>query len=116
MHETNSEDELVFKCDFCKMAWDENRQMVEGHRGSLICSQCLSIAYTELVHLDSGYTPARDEACILCLENGREGLHWQSPIDESVIVCRRCVKQSAGVLHKDPDIPWKKPSDPSDSR
>ncbi len=112
MHDTDQDGQLVFKCDFCKMGWDENRQMVEGHRGSLICSQCLSIAFTELVYLDSGYTPAKAEVCILCLEAERDGLHWQSPIDETVLACRRCVKQSAGVLHKDPDIPWKKPSDP----
>ena len=112
MQDTNALGELVFKCDFCTMPWDENRQMVEGHRGSLICSQCLSIAFTELVHLDSGYTPAKDETCILCLESERDGLHWRSPLDEATIACRRCVKQSAGVLHKDPDIAWKKPADP----
>jgi len=113
MHETDRDGQLVFRCDFCTMVWDEDRQMIEGHRGSLICSQCLSIAYTELVHLDSGYAPPREEACILCLENGRDELHWQSPVNESAIACRRCVKQSAGVLHKDPDTPWKKPPDPS---
>lgn len=116
MNETNDQGELVFKCNFCMMVWDEHRQMVEGHRGSLICSQCLSIAFTELVHLDYGYTPAKTETCVLCLEADRDGLHWQSPIDESVIACRRCVKQSAGVLHKDPDTPWKKPPDPKIER
>jgi len=112
MHETNAAGELVFKCDFCTMAWDENRQMVEGHRGSLICSQCLSIAFTEVVHLDSGYLPTPKEVCILCLETGRDGFHWQSPLDSSVLACRRCIKQSAGVLHKDPETDWKKPADP----
>jgi len=116
MQDTNEQGELVFKCDFCTMVWDEHRQMVEGHRGSLICSQCLSIAFTELVHLDSGYTPARTETCVLCLESERDGLHWRSPVDESVIACRRCVKQSSGVLHKDADTPWKKPADPKIDR
>jgi len=115
MHDENADGELVFRCDFCTMPWDENRQMVEGHRGSLICSQCLSIAFTELVHLDSGYSPTRTESCILCLESDRDGLHWQSPVEPTVIACRRCVKQSAGVLHKDPDIAWKKPADPKTS-
>jgi hypothetical protein len=112
MHDTSPEGELIFKCNFCKMPWEDHRPMVEGHRGSLICGPCLSIAFTELVHLDSGYSPLKGETCVLCLETDRDGLHWQSPIDDSAIACRRCIKQSAGVLHKDPDIDWKKPADP----
>lgn len=112
MNEVGDDGNLIFRCDFCKTAWDMQRPMVEGHRGSLICGNCLSIAYMELVHLDTGITPPREQACALCLENGRDGLHWVSPVDDSVIVCRRCIKQSAGVLHKDPDSPWKKPPDP----
>jgi len=114
MHETNDQGEMLFRCDFCRTRWSDGRPMVEGHRGALICGSCLSIAYTELVHLRSGYAPDRKEACKLCLENGRDELHWASPVEESVIACRRCVKQSAGVLHKDPDSAWKKPPDPSD--
>lgn len=113
MHETDAQGDLVFKCDFCGSGWDEDRPMVEGHRGSLICGSCLSIAYTELVHLDSGYAPGEREACVLCLETGRPELHWASPVNDKTIACRRCIKQSAGVLHKDPDSPWKKPADPS---
>lgn len=113
MNETNADGNLVFKCDFCHSPWDDQRPMVEGHRGALICGNCLSIAYTEIVHLDTGVTPAREQACVLCLENGRDGLHWVSPMDEKVIACRRCIKQSAGVLHKDDDINWRKPPDPS---
>lgn len=115
MNETDADGNLVFRCDFCKSAWEAHRPMVEGHRGALICGNCLSIAYTELVHLDTGIRPDREKACALCLENGRDGLHWVSPVDESVIVCRRCIKQSAGVLHKDDDIGWRKPADPSGS-
>jgi hypothetical protein len=112
MNKPDADGNLVFCCDFCGCAWDEGRPMVEGHRGSLICGNCLSIAYMELVHLDTGITPAREHACVLCLENGRDGLHWVSPMNEEVIACRRCIKQSAGVLHKDPDSPWNKPPDP----
>tara|TARA_X000001316_G_C894313_1_gene14865 strand:+ start:14 stop:364 length:351 start_codon:yes stop_codon:yes gene_type:complete len=112
MNKPDENGNLVFCCDFCGSAWDDQRPMVEGHRGSLICGNCLSIAFMELVHLDTGITPAREMACVLCLENGRDGLHWVSPMNDEVIACRRCIKQSAGVLHKDPDIEWKKPPDP----
>ena len=112
MNEVGEDGNLVFLCDFCKSPWAEDRPMVEGHRGSLICGNCLSIAFMELVHLDTGITPPREQACSLCLENGRDGLHWVSPVDDDVIACRRCIKQSAGVLHKDKDIAWTKPADP----
>lgn len=87
--------------------------MVEGHRGSLICAHCLSVAYTELIHLKLGSPCAQDETCVLCLEHGRDETHWRSPVREEALACKRCIKQSAGVLHKDPDTPWSKPADPS---
>ncbi len=112
MHQTNEQGELVFLCDFCSMPWSESRPMVEGHRGSIICGACLSIAFTEVVHLQSGYEPTKGETCVLCLETGRPDPHWKSPVNENKIACRRCIKQSAGVLKKDPDNDWTKPLDP----
>ncbi len=89
--------------------------MVEGHRGSLICGQCLLIGYTEVVHLKSGNPVETDEVCILCLESDRPGLHWRSPMRDEAIACMRCIKQSAGVLHKDPDFAWTKPNAPENA-
>ena len=53
---------------------------------------------------------------MLCLEEGRADPHWESPTQDGVLACRRCVKQSAGVLHKDKDIDWTKPPDPAEAR
>ncbi|MBO6512608.1 MAG: hypothetical protein JJ974_01415 [Phycisphaerales bacterium] len=114
MHEKDSEGNLVFVCDYCHQAWSEDRPMVEGHRGSLICGNCLSIAYTQLVHQKLGSPVTDDETCLLCLENGRDDPHWRSPMFDEAVACRRCLKQSAGVLHKDRDIAWEKPRDPSE--
>lgn len=96
-------------CDFCTQPWSHERPMVEGHRGSCICGRCLTVAYTALVihEPDDGEPPAA--GCTLCLEQGARP-HWQSPLRDEAAVCLRCVKQAAGVLHKDPESPWRKPS------
>ncbi len=97
-----------FLCDFCRRAWDGTFPMVEGHEGSLICGRCLTVAYTEVVLNDSGSAPEGSK-CMLCLEK-REDPSWQSPTHEEAVVCRRCLKQGAGRLHKDPDWEWTKPA------
>ena len=112
MQDTGPDGVITFRCDFCRSAWHENLAMVEGHRGSIICGRCLSVAYAELVHLKSGRPCQPGETCVLCLETDRPDPHWESPTHEGVLACRRCVKQSAGVLHKDRDTDWSKPPDP----
>lgn len=80
--------------------------MVEGHRGSLICGPCLSVAFVEAAGGGVRSAPP-GAACTLCLEP-REGPMWTSPTREA-FACLRCVKQSAGVLAKDPDAGWRRP-------
>lgn len=96
-----------FLCDFCGRSWTDDRPMVEGHRGSCICGACVTVAWTELIEIGSGAELAPDETCVLCLEE-RPGDVWRSPVRE-VAACKRCIKQTAGTLHKDRDIAWTKP-------
>ena len=101
-----------FLCDYCGQPWAEDRPLVEGHKGSCICGNCLTVAYTALVINDDSVEPEPGEACALCLGAEEGTPHWRSPVavgGRHAIVCRRCVKQSAGVLQKDPEIPWSKP-------
>lgn len=112
MQDESAEGAAVFKCDFCLSPWSEDLAMVEGHRGSIICGRCLSVAYAELIHLKSDRMVQPGEKCLLCLEEERPEPHWESPTREGVLACKRCIKQSAGVLHKDRDIAWSKPSPP----
>jgi hypothetical protein len=107
MHDPSARGNEFFKCDFCRKGWGDDLPMIEGHRGSLICANCLSVAYAEIM-TDAGEPRAEEEECRLCLEH-KDGPHWRSPIDESVLACKRCVKQSAGVLHKDKSFDWSKP-------
>ncbi|MBT8486711.1 MAG: hypothetical protein HKO59_14365 [Phycisphaerales bacterium] len=102
-------------CDFCHREWTDELPLLEGHRGRMICGNCLSIAYQLLANerssnAEAGYT------CTLCREGPEdraaldrtEERGWASPATGAA-VCARCVRQAAGALHKDPDFPWSKP-------
>ena len=84
--------------------------MIEGHKGSLICSKCITPAYVSLIHLGEGAELAGTR-CTMCLED-RNQPQWASPLHPEVHICLRCVKQGAGVLSKDPDYGWQKPPAP----
>ena len=107
MHDKDSEGNEFFKCDFCHSGWAEDRPMVEGHQGALVCSRCLTASYSEVVHAGAG-TEHLAAKCTMCLET-REDPKWQSPLHEGVLICRRCIKQSAGVLEKDEEQTWRRP-------
>jgi len=104
-HNMTAED---FLCDFCGSHWAEDRQMIEGHRGSCLCVKCLSVAYRTLAIDDDGVTPNDETTCVMCLTTGGEFPLWESPSTGS-LACAQCVKRAAGVVHKDPDIGWTKP-------
>lgn len=99
-----------FLCDFCGRAWDGSFPLVEGHKGSLICGACLTVAYTEVVLLDPDTASETIEqlVCTMCLQH-KSPPGWLSPVNESAWICLNCIKQSAGKLHKDPDWNWRKP-------
>lgn len=105
-----------FLCDFCRREWDGQFPMVEGHKGSLICGDCLTIAYTETVLHNLNSAP-KGTTCTMCLEErgGGGDNMWLGPHegDETApraAACERCIKQGAGRLHKDEDWDWKKPA------
>lgn len=108
--ETNEQDVQMsdILCDYCNAHWTDDRPMVEGHQGSCICSNCLSIAFAELVHRKHS-SAAEGYKCQLCLEE-RDEIGWQSPVNPEFTACRRCVNQSARVLAKDPDYGWSLPA------
>lgn len=100
-----------FLCDFCGGCWREDRPMVEGHHGSLVCGSCLTAAF-RATWLPGGVPAAREGAgeCRLCLE-ARDEPHWRGPTGG--LACRRCVKMAAVMLERDADRPegerWRRP-------
>src|SRR5690606_13098740 len=93
---------------FCRRPWSEERPMVEGHRGSLICAACLTVAYTDVVLAGSRARPPEGQACTMCLEKGDQP-HWISPAFPEAAICTRCIRQSSTVLEKDKEFGWKRP-------
>ncbi|MCE2925504.1 MAG: hypothetical protein LW822_08640 [Phycisphaeraceae bacterium] len=112
MHNAQAEGNAFFVCDFCHNHFADDRPMVEGHKGALICGQCLTPAYTSLIHLGQGSEHAGAH-CTMCLEDRAEA-QWASPAYPDAHICVRCVKQGAGVLSKDPDFNWSKPLAPAE--
>lgn len=108
MHDQTATGNDFFKCDFCRRGWSDDRPMVEGHRGSLICGPCLSIAYAEVVLQKSSSQRPPGATCATCLED-RDGPHWQSPAFSEAYICLRCIKQSSTQFEKDPESGWKRP-------
>lgn len=113
MHDASAQGNDFFKCDFCLSGWSEDRPMVEGHRGSLICVRCLTLAYTQVVVHDAGEAPPGGTTCALCLEE-RSQKHWHSPLRETAWACERCIRQAAQMLEKDPESSWTRPSRTAD--
>lgn len=97
-----------FLCDFCGSAWTDTRPMIEGHRGACLCGPCLTLAYADLEMAGVSDEAKPGETCRMCLEERTESC-WRSPVLDDAIACRRCVKQAAGAMHKDPDTDWWKP-------
>lgn len=85
--------------------------MVEGHKGSLICAKCLSMAYAQVIHARQGHGPREGVRCTLCLMT-KEQLHWESPLSDEGIACEECIRRSARMLAKDPDYEWEPPPAP----
>jgi hypothetical protein len=92
---------LIISCDFCRTDWNGQSPVIEGHRGSIICLECLKLALGSL-------TIGPTFKCILCL---REPLpetlaRWNHPTTPATFACEGCVHQTADVFDRDPDIEW----------
>lgn len=91
--------------------------MVEGHQGSCICGNCLTIAYVEVV-MNKDAHQVGEFKCALCLESSadraalrrKDESGWRSPAHAETAICRRCIKQTAGVLSKDKESGWTRPA------
>ncbi len=82
--------------------------MVEGHQGACVCGVCLRVAYMAVVHEGMNDAVA-GVMCSMCRETDRDEPYWQSPVVDGVLICQRCIKQSAGILSKDEEYNWQKP-------
>jgi hypothetical protein len=96
-------------CDYCgEASWSQGKPCVEGHQGSIVCGVCLKKAYIDLVLHKT--THETTEKCRMCLEL-REDPVWIGSEKQKAPICKRCVKQSAGVLTKSKHWDWSKPAE-----
>ena len=108
-------------CDFCQRQWTEDVPMLEGHHGSCICGNCLSVAYADVVLNETNTAPA-EFLCPMCLETTEDRASseratepgWCSPMRGEAVICSRCIELAAAALTKDKDHHWTKPTQPSD--
>ena len=103
-------------CDFCRREWLPEQPMIEGHQGSCICGQCLTVAYTEVVVGPANLAPA-EFTCPMCLESSEDRAAldradepgWQSPLAPDAVICRRCIELAARALEKNDTFDWARP-------
>jgi hypothetical protein len=93
---------LIVSCDFCGTDWDGQFPAIEGHRGSIICLECLKTALKELAEQEGVYS------CVLCLRERIAAVkpRWSHPSHAQTYACQDCVHQAAGAFDRDPDVPW----------
>lgn len=109
-------------CDYCHRAWTTDEPFLEGHRGTMICGRCLSVAYVEL-HMGGDNLAVGDYFCRMSQEGGedRSALNrgdepgWRSPVDPEAAVSRMCVRMAAAQLERDGDHDWSRPAVPDDA-
>lgn len=109
MQRNEENGDIIISCDFCGTDWDQVRPMMEGHKGSVICLDCLKFALAM-----SG--PAQEAfSCTMCLHPfEKEQTVWRHPdqlagANAEACLCKGCISQAAGTFSKDPDIDWKRP-------
>ena len=93
---------LIVSCDFCGTDWDGQFAAIEGHRGSIICLECLKLALDNLVVAGETFK------CVLCLREPIPATtaRWHHANHPKTYSCASCVEQAAGAFDKDPDIDW----------
>lgn len=92
---------IVICCDYCETDWDEIKPMVEGHRGSVLCLECLKFAVVMAAPIDEAFDC---NLCQLTKDAGEVG--WRHPDHGDAAVCIDCIMQAAGAFTKDPDVDW----------
>ena len=111
-----------FWCDFCRRPWSEQVPFVEGHRGSCICGNCLSIAWIavetndpELVRGEFFCVMSQESTADRAAQNRGDDPGWSSPSGSEAVISRKMIRMAAAVLSQDPENNWQKPTLPPQS-
>jgi len=105
----NVPDGIVIACDFCGRQWDEHYPMIEGHRGSIICLDCLKVA------LDAAQPAETPFFCTMAQREYPAGTKvWFPPQaapgvenNPEAAIGWECIRMAAKGFHKDPDTDFR---------
>ena len=94
---------IIITCDFCGMDWDQEKPMVEGHRGAVMCLDCVKVALSAMADSPDGFT------CTLCLSSREPGepLWKPTPVatgNPKAVACGSCIDQTAEAFGKDRSV------------
>lgn len=103
---------IVISCDFCGTDWDPQTGlpvMTEGHRGSVLCLDCLKRALPEAQPGKAAYQ------CTMCLQRREAGTRvWEHPnapdrpgTNPAAMICWECIRLAAKTFHKDKDVDFR---------
>jgi len=108
MQRKTTDNKVIIACDFIGVDWDEQIPMIEGHRGSVISLEALTLAIEQAV-------PAIESAeCTMCLRSLEppEKL-WRHPdppanANTDAVICWDCIQQADRSFAQDSDIDWQR--------
>jgi len=105
----NTDEGVILACDFCGATWTPDgsgRPMIEGHRGSILCLDCLSRAVAEAIESAAPFN------CTLCTQEVQPPMkvweHPQKPAEANAeaALCWDCTQQADRAFSKDADVQW----------
>lgn len=110
----HTEEGVFLACDFCGIDWDMERPMIEGHKGSILCLDCLGRA------IDEASSSSEPFDCTLCLvEREPPMARWAHPepgedANAAATVCWDCLQQADRTFARDKDTDWSRRIPPDD--
>lgn len=99
---------LILACDFCGTDWDMTKAMIEGHKGSICCLDCLARA------IDEAAPAGQPFACTLCLVQRDPPMQrWIHPepaegANAGAALCWDCCQQADRTFSRDADTEWQR--------
>lgn len=105
---------VLLACDFCGTDWDQVKPMIEGHRGSIVCLDCLGRAVEAAAAADAAFK------CTMCQQDREPATPvYRNPAPDEqanieAALCWDCIQQADRAFSKDPDTEWERKIKPTD--
>ena len=104
---------VILACDFCGTDWDMEKPMIEGHKGSILCIDCLARGIEEAKPAPAGFM------CTMCRQDYEAGTKAYIPLERApnanpkAVICWDCLQQADRTFARDKDTDWERRIEPS---